>query len=118
MASTSPILASTASSAVRLLWMSDSTAMRTETNLAAHRSPRPASAHARIARIRRWDAPARGGDHQPMPLEAGHVDRHDDHRTAAERVDRPFRGGQLGPDVTPFPGDQAAARSEQREREL
>ena len=42
------------------------------------------------------DAPARGGDHEPMAVEPRHVDRDDLDRAAAERVDRPFRGRQLG----------------------
>src|SRR6476646_6903308 len=105
MASTAPIFASTASRATRLLWMSDSTAMRTGTNLSVRPSPRPTAARASVPRIDGRHVAARRDDHEAMPIETGRGHRADVDRPAAERGQRPFRGGHLVRDVAPLPGD-------------
>src|SRR6188472_2432842 len=118
MASTAPTFARTASRASRLLWISESTTIRTPSNLAACRSPWPPLARAGVARVAGRDTAARGGDDQSVALKAVDRDGTDVQRPAAERIDRPFRYDQFGVDVAALPGDQGAARFEQRECEL
>src|SRR6478609_2526234 len=98
--------------------MSESTTIRTPSNLAACRSPWPPLARARVAWVPGWDAAARGCDDQPVAVEAVDRDGMDIERPASERIDRPFRGDELGIDVAALPGDERAARFEQREYEL
>src|SRR6188768_283181 len=118
MASRAPTFARTASRASRLLWMSESTTIRTPSNLAACRSPWPPLARARVAWVSGRNAAARGDDDQSVAVEAVDGDGTDIERPAAERIDRPFRGGELPIDVAALPGDERAARFEQREGEL
>src|SRR5467141_3973514 len=105
MASTAPIAPRTASSATRLLWMSETTAIRTRSNLAARQSPRPSLARRGIAWVVGPDPAARGRDHEAMAIEPRDVHGPDRHRPAAEPLDRPFRGGQFRGQVAPLPGD-------------
>src|SRR5258705_5881390 len=113
MASTAPVFARTASSASRLLWMSETTTIRTPSNLAACRSPWPSLARPGVAWIAGRDPAARGGHDQPVPVEPVDRDRMDLERSSAERIDRPFRGGQLAVEVAAFPGDERAVGCEQ-----
>ena len=115
-----PTWASTASRATRLLWMSERTAIRTRTeSSSAPLTTAVASARAGIARVAR---PGRGRAPWRRPADARRARRRrpslDLERAAAERGDRPVRGGQLGREVAALPGDEAAARCEQREGQL
>src|SRR4029078_10312306 len=96
----------TASRASRLLWMSESTTIRTPSNLAACRSPWPPLARAGVARGPGRHAGARGDDAQPVAVEAIDGDGTDLERPTAERVDRPLRGGNLAVDAAALPGDE------------
>src|SRR5918995_3786718 len=118
MASTAPTLARIASRASRLLWMSETTAIRTRSNLAACRSPWPPLARPGVAWVDGWHAPARRRHDEPMAIESIDCDRADLERSTAERVDRASGRDQLGVDVAAFPGDQRAPGLEQRKRQF
>src|SRR6476620_7648448 len=109
-ASTDPAAARTASRATRLLWTSEMTAIRTRTNLAVTRSPRPALAHCGISWIGVRGATSRGHDHQPMLQQAGHIHPQVLDRAAIERGERPFRGRDLDREIAALPGHEDAAR--------
>ncbi|HEX5823396.1 MAG TPA: hypothetical protein VFY18_02960 [Candidatus Limnocylindrales bacterium] len=53
-----------------------------------------------------------------MAVETGDRDRPEVDRTAAEGIDRPVPGGQLLVEIAALPGDEQAARRQQRERQL
>ena len=96
------------------------TAIRTAVNLAARRSPRPPRCAPRDPAGRpAGTAPARGHNDEPMADQARHVDRADA-RATRRRARRCARsaGRQLGVEVAALPGDEDAARREEREREL
>src|SRR3954452_3947421 len=118
MASTAPTFASTASRATRLLWISDSTAMRTGTNLSVRPSPRPTAARGRVTRVGRRRVAAGRDDRETVRVETRCRHRPKLDRPAAERGERPFRSRDLVGDVAALPGDQAPPGREQRNRQL
>ena len=100
--------------------MSERTAMRTLPNLAVRRSPWPSLARPGIARERGRRRPTRGGDDEPVVVEArarppSWTSTDPPPRASIARLP----GGQLAGRASPrFPGDEDPAGREQRKREL
>src|SRR5262245_27689102 len=119
MASTEPRWASTASRATRLLWMSERTAIRIRAKGSSRSgSPRAPSPQRGIAR----EAVRRGAiladENEAVAGQRRRLDGSRFQRSAAERRRGSPGRGQLGRDLATLPGDEHAARLEQRERQL
>ena len=67
--------------------MSETTTIRTPSNLAACRSPWPSLARPGVARVVVRDPAARGGHDEPVPIEPVDRDRTDLERSSPERID-------------------------------
>src|SRR4051812_12652718 len=98
--------------------MSETTAIRTPSNLAACRSQWPPLPRGRVARVPRGDSSPGRRDDEPMALEPWGIDRTDLDRPATERLDGPFCGTELGLEFAALPGEQDASACEQREAKL
>src|SRR3990170_185335 len=116
-ASTLPACVRTASSATRLLWMSDRTATRIEAERSSVRSgppgagpsPRTAAAGPWIAWVRAGYGAGAGGDHQPVRGQAGDGDVVHLERAAPQPADRLACRGELVGEVPALPGHERPA---------
>src|SRR4051794_29365114 len=112
--STDGTAASTASSAARFAWMSESTATRTDRRVSRTvRSERTAPALGRITGISHVDRAVTRDDDQAVAVEPGDARFDDLWPSGAQRPERPVGGVELLDHGAPLPRDQHAAGAHQ-----